>query len=362
MHSVLENDTDTVNEGKLLSQSFNQGISSFTPDIIFENVVQNYSNAERLYGKKLLRLLSGYDPSYLKKNIRIPEFCRILRSDIQKNVKNLRKKKLIDSDGLITPKGVFLASLILYTEELDHLVPKGFFGKKENKKKTHYGDKQDVRTYHLYDRFRDIDQKKTVKKALKRGHERIIKDDLQVAERKTKGSIEIIYALDASGSMRGEKIETSKKAGIALAFKAIENRDKVGLIVFGREVKEELPPTLDFMQILTTITEIKAANETNIQATIEKALQLFSKKNCTRHLILLTDALPTIGSDPEQETIKAVCTATSMGITTSLIGINLDKEGEKFAKQLVQHSGGKLYTVRNLENLDRIILEDYYSI
>ncbi len=362
MHSVLENDSDTIDDGKLLSESFNQGVSVFTPDLMFENIVQNFANAERIYGEKLIRLLCGYDPSYLKKNVRIPEFCRELKGEIEKNIKNLKKKELLNRDGMVTRKGVYLASLILYTEELDHLIPKGMTGKKENKKKTLYGDKDEIRNYKNHDRFRDIDLKKTVKNSIRRGHGEILKSDLVVSQRKSKGNIEIIYALDASGSMRGGKIETSKKAGIALAWKAIENRDKVGLIVFGKDIKEEVPPTLDFGQLLGNITEIRASNETNITATIEKAMEMFGKKKCSKHLILLTDAMPTIGKDPEHDTIKAVSAAMANGITTSIIGIGLDEEGESFAKKVVSVSNGRMYAVRNIENLDRIVLEDYYSV
>lgn len=362
MHSVLENDSDTVDDGKLLNESFNQGISSFSPDMMFENIVQNYANAERIYGERMIRLLTGYDPNYVKKNIRIPEFCRELKSDIESNVKNMKKNGLLDKEGMITSNGLFLASLVLYTEELDNLIPKGFVGKKENKKKSHYGEKSDIRNYLNHDRFKDIDMRKSIKKSIRRNHTSIVKDDLIVSERISKGSIEIIYALDASGSMKGKKIETAKKAGIALAFKAIENRDKVGLIVFGTEIKEEIPPTLDFSLLLRRITCIKASNETNFTATIDKAIQMFSRKNTTKHLILLTDASPTIGSNPEEDTLHEVSKATSLGITTSVVGIDLDKGAEEFAKKLTQLSNGKLYTVRNLENLDRIILEDYYSI
>jgi Mg-chelatase subunit ChlD len=362
LHSVLENDTDTIDNGKLINEAVNQGVSSFTPDLMFENLVQNYALAENLYGKKLIRLLSGYNSSYVKKNIRIPEFTRELKTAIESNFKNLKKEKFIDGEGLITSKGIYLASLVLYTEELDKLIPKGFFGKKENKKKMHYGDKEDIRQYKNFDRYRDIDMKKTIKRSIRRKRLKVIKEDLVVTNRKSKGNIEIIYAIDSSGSMKGKKIETAKKAGVALAFKAIEKRDKVGLIVFGTNIKEEIYPTLDFMQILSCITEVKASQETNIIATIERAISLFSKRNCTKHLILLTDAMPTVGTEPENDTLKVISVATCLGITTSIIGIGIDADGEKFAKNIVEISKGRLYVVKSLDQVDQVILEDYYNL
>lgn len=330
--------------------------------MVFDNLKQDYANAEKLYGDRILRMLTGYDPSYIKKNIRIPEFCRELKENLTKNIKNLNKKSMIDNDGSITSKGIYLASLVLYVDELNKLTSSGLMGEIENKKKFIYGDKEDIRNYHNSDRFKDIDMKKTVKQSLRRQHKRILKSDLQVVERKSKGNIEIIYAIDSSGSMKGKKIETAKKAGIALAFKAIENKDKVGLIVFGTDVKEAVNPTLDFKELLMNITEIRASSETNFLETIDHATKMFSNNENSKHLILLTDAVPTIGSDPEKDTLKKIADAYSQGITTSLIGIDLDAEGENFGKEITEIGNGKMYSIgKNDNNVDQIILTDYYN-
>ncbi|MFT4304225.1 MAG: vWA domain-containing protein [Candidatus Woesearchaeota archaeon] len=359
LHSVLENDSDTVDDGKLLNESFNQGISSFTPDLMFENLVQNYSNAEQIYGPRLIQLLTSYNPSYVKKNIKIPEFQRAIKAEIDEKVKDLKRKNLIESDGMISETGTYLASLVLYVDELNHLVPKGF-GKKEHKDFTSYGDKDEVRSYKIHDRYRDINMKKTLKKSIRRGHTNVKKCDLTVDERKSHGRIEIIYAIDASGSMRGKKIETAKKAGIALGFKALENKDKVGLIVFGKDVKQELSPMNDFKQIIMNLTNIRASQETNFAVTIEKAIDLFSGKNCSKHLIILSDGIPTTGENPTDDTLQAISKATCNKITTSFVGINLDEEGEDLAKKIISISGGRFYSVSNLSDVDHVVLEDYF--
>jgi hypothetical protein len=51
-----------------------------------------------------------------------------------------------------------------------------------------------------------------------------------------------------------------------------------------------------------------------------------------------------------------------MDITISIIGINLDSDGEKLAKRVIEISEGRLYKVKNLDKLDHVILEDYYSL
>ena len=117
MHSVLENDKEKIEEGKIIGEAINQGISSFTPDLMFENIVRNYSNAENLYGKTLLRKITGYDPEYLKRNIRIPEFKKELKVRLAEKIEKMKEDGLLDSEGF-TEKGIELASLIMLYRRL----------------------------------------------------------------------------------------------------------------------------------------------------------------------------------------------------------------------------------------------------
>lgn len=239
MHSILENDKEKIEEGKTIKEAINQGITAFTPDLIFEQIVKSYQQAEKIFGKTLLKHISGYDPRYLERNIKIPEFQRELKKKIEENFQKLKHEELIDEEGTINEKGIELASLIMYIEELDNITAKGDFGQKVHKKTYIYGSKEDFRMYKQGDRYRDIAIKKSLKTAIRRKHNKLEIEDLKVHERESKGITNIIYGMDASGSMRGKKIETSKKAGIALAYKAIENKDKVGLITFGTKIKQK---------------------------------------------------------------------------------------------------------------------------
>lgn len=362
MHSVLENDKKIIDEGKLISDAINQGMSSFSPDLMFEQLVKNYTIAKHVYGESIIRLVSGYEPDYVKKNIGIPEFQKELKEKIQQKIDDLKEEGFLQKDNSLSEKGIELASLVMYFEELDKIVPKGIIGGKISKKTFVYGEKENSRMYKKGDRYRDIALKQSVKLAIRRGHKDFSDKDLQVFEKQSKGQTYIVYALDASGSMKGKKIEACKKAGIALAYMAISEKDKVGLIVFGAEVKNVIEPTLDFTSLLKEITKIRASKETDIVATLKKAIEIFPSENITKHLILLTDALPTKGDEPEKSTLEEAAVARSKGITISLIGIGLNENGKKLAERIVEIGEGRLYIVRNLENLDQIVLEDYYGV
>lgn len=362
MHSVLENDKKVIDSGKLISDAINQGMSSFSPDLMFEQLVKSYQMAKQVYGDSIIRLVSGYEPDYVKKNIGIPEFQKELKEKIQQKILELKDEGFLDKDNSLSEKGIELASLVLYFEELDKIVPKGITGEKLSKRTFIYGEKENSRQYKKGDRYRDIALRKSAKLAIRRGHHDFADKDLQVHEKQSKGQTFIVYALDASGSMKGKKIEACKKAGIALAYKAINEKDKVGLIVFGSEIKEVVEPTSDFTQLLKEITKVKASKETDIVATLRKSIEIFPSEKITKHLILLTDALPTKGDEPEKSTLEEASVARSEGITISLVGINLDEKGKKLAEKIVQIGGGKLYVATNLEDIDQIVLQDYYSV
>ncbi len=362
MRSVLENDKSSIDKGKLITESINQGMQSFTPDLLYEQLVKNYTMAQHIYGPSILKLATGYDPDYIKKNIQIPEFRRELKFQIEKNIEALRQDGLIDSNYVMTSSGLELASLVTYFEELDKLRPQGLLGEKEYRKLSMHGSKNEIMPYKKGARYRDIAIKQSVKTAIRRGHTHLQPSDLKVFERQSKGKCCIVYGLDASGSMKGNKIDACKRAGIALAYKAIQEKDKVGLITFGTDIKTTIEPTLDFAYLLRHIVSIRASKQTDLSAALKKSIELFPSEDITKHLILITDAMPTVGTNPEHDTLEQVSSLKNHGITISMIGINLDEKGRRFAQKIVELGEGKLYAINNTENVDKIVLEDYYSM
>lgn len=362
MRSVLEGDKKTIDYGHLILDSLNHGIYSFNPDMLFEQLIKDYAIAEKIFGTSFLREITGEEATSIKRNLKIPEYQRHLKSRIKSKIEDLKYEDYLDKENRPTHKAISLASVYLYTCELDNLQSKGLVGEKPNKKFSYYGARFDSKDYKKGDRYKDLDLKKSVKSAIRKKHTRIEKGDLKVFRRESKGKIEIIYALDASGSMTGKKIESCKKAAVALAYKAINEKDKVGLLIFGEKVETVVHPTSEFMSLLYEITKIRAKKQTNIADTLKKASEIFSDTGATKHLILITDGLPTVGDNPEEETINSVSQIVSCGITISVVGIALDKKGLELSQKIANIGQGKLYSIRTLEHLDYIVLQDYYSL
>lgn len=360
MRSVLENDQQLIDEGHVLADGISHGLHSFTPEMLFEQLVKDYRQAKELYGQRLIRQLSGYEPGYVERNIRIPEFRRELKGRLQQSVKSFEDHGLIDKEGKITDEGLTIASLSMTVEELSKLKSKGALGERASKIKGLVGEKADYDAYRSHHRYRDLALKATVKKAIRRGHGRIAKEDLTVHERLDRQRATVIYAIDASGSMKGEKLASAKRAGIALGYKATQKGDRVGVVIFGREVTGEQRPTAELLPLIKVIVAARAARETDIAATIRHAQGLFDNSSGLKHLVLLTDGLQTVGEDPVAAVLEAASSAAACGVTISVIGLRLDEEGELLSRRLVDVGKGTLYLVKSYDDLDLLLIEDYY--
>ncbi|MFW5852927.1 MAG: vWA domain-containing protein, partial [Nanoarchaeota archaeon] len=346
-------------DGKLLNEAIDRGIS-FNAEMIFNNIVSKYNNVKEIYGETFIRELSGYDSKYLERNANVPEFQRRIKDHINKRLEDMKKKGLITRAGTPTNDGVKLASISICVRELDNITPKDIIGENVHERSSHYGPKN-YGEEGLTKKFsyRDLEIKKTVKTALRRGHNSIKREDMRSVRRKSRGSIYVVYAIDVSGSMKGAKLNVAKKAGIALAYKAISRNDKVGLIAFNSDIVKSFEPMSDFNFFIDNTITLNSSKETNIVHAIERSIELFPSGDMTKHLILITDAVPTVGK--ADETIDAVMRAKSSNITISVVGVKLT-EGIELAQSIVDTSNGNLHVVKNLDSLGSIILEDYYAI
>ncbi|MBI4451057.1 VWA domain-containing protein [Candidatus Woesearchaeota archaeon] len=360
MRSVLQADKKTIDEGKLIADALNRNIGLFTPDLLFSQMAKNFTLAKQLLGDTIIRLVSGYDPNYVEKNLAIPEFRQELYKNLRKNIEQLKEAELVSADGTVTDKGIGLAAMVLYMEELDKLTNAAREGRADTMHKKQGEEKGERRPYRKGDSYRDIDVRATVKAAVRRQRRQLTEHELHAAKRTSKGNITIIYGLDASASMKGDKLKTAKKAGIALAYHAIDRKDKVGLIVFGNKVRTVVEPSNDFPHLLREIAIVRAANETDYTGMVQHALESFHSEGA-KHLVLLTDALPTVGEQPAQETLEAVSSARAAGITVSIVGINLDKQGKQLAERIAKVGDGRFLVVTDLEQVDQLVLEDYFA-
>ncbi len=342
----------------LITEIMGTGSAPFTPDMILAEMVKNYRNAERLFGRRLIRAFSGYDAGYVKKNINISEFRKELKKRSRSLTLKMKEEGLVEK-GEYTEKALLIAALSMLDDELKRLESLGYG--KSNKRSVKEGEFKEYRGFTMNDRFRDMAFKQSIKMMARRGHKTLIPEDLKVKVKDDKEEVDIVLCVDSSASMKGEKIEKAKKAALALAYTTNLRGDSLGIVEFNSR-SVGVPPGGSFTDIIKWIASIQARGQTNIAEAMYRAISLLKKENGMKHIIMVTDALATAGQSPVEDALNAVYKIKAEQINLSIIGISLDKEGEKAARKMVEIGSGRLYSLNDASNLDVLLLEEYYSV
>ncbi|HOV71540.1 MAG TPA: DUF58 domain-containing protein [Dysgonamonadaceae bacterium] len=140
----------------------------------------------------------------------------------------------------------------------------------------------EVREYQYGDDLRDIDWKVTAR--YNRPYVKIYEEERELT---------VMLVIDVSGSLTfgsSVMIKRDMVAEIAatLAFSAIQNNDKIGVIFFSDEVEKFIPPRKGKKHILYIIREILSFEPKNQGTEISVALRYLTnaiKKRCTAFLI-----------------------------------------------------------------------------
>lgn len=347
----------------LVQEAFNRSLNSFLPDMMFKELVSNYKNAKQLYGQTIIRELTGYDSRYVDKNIKIPEFQRELQKRLKDRADDLAEEGIITKGGNFTNDALIVAALFMIDEEFKHTL-KGYnsYGEPSPKAANNYGERSDIRAYKKGDPYKDVAIRQSISRALKRGHQDLVLEDLHSFDRESRQKINIVYALDISGSMKGDKIRLAKKAGVSLAHRAIREHNEVGLVLFGHKIQTKIELTKDFFSFVQPLASCTPSNETDLGLAIQTSIDLLQGADGIKHIVLLTDGLHTTSKKPKSSVMEKVGIAQNQDITISVVGVNLDDIGLDMARDIVDLSQGNLYAVKDVEDLGGVIIADYASL
>jgi Mg-chelatase subunit ChlD len=204
--------------------------------------------------------------------------------------------------------------------------------------------------------------KTTLAKAIRRGRRHIIEQDLESHQREARQKLNIIYALDTSGSMKGKKLSLAKRAGVALANRALKDRNNVGLVLFDQELNKKVAPTNDLLTIVRPLVDIVPGYETDIALAIHESAELLRDAKGLKHIVLLTDGVHTTSKRGKKAVIGQVLQAAAQDISITIVGIHLDEEGVELAREIVDASNGKLLAANSADELGGLVIADYMSL
>jgi len=138
---------------------------------------------------------------------------------------------------------------------------------------------------------------------------------------------DIVFILDVSGSMSGEKIEQAKDA-LKYCINHLDRNDRFNLITFSTEsklFKKELVNTSENRKdALDYIEEIEAKGGTNINEALLDALNMDYEKDRPVSIVFMTDGLSTVGETDIGKIIRNVSENNNEKIKVFTFGVGYD--------------------------------------
>lgn len=170
---------------------------------------------------------------------------------------------------------------------------------------------------------------------------------------------DVIFVVDVSGSMGGEKIEQARNA-LRYCISTLKPQDKFEIISFSSSIENfqrglENAGKDEIQNALYFIDNLSASGGTNIDAALKRALGL--KQTSDNHptsIVFLTDGLPTEGEQDVNRILKNIRDAGKDFIRFFNFGVGYDVNTFLLDKLSQDHHGSANY-VKPGENIEREI-------
>jgi len=164
---------------------------------------------------------------------------------------------------------------------------------------------------------------------------------------------DVIFVLDTSGSMRGEKIEQAR-AAIEYCLEQLNHGDRFNIVTFGTEVDgfRDGPVARSEKVVREArdyIEEIVARGRTNISGALAKALAGKPDRGRPRITIFLTDGTPTAGELVPEKIVEAVKKVKPCPTRIFVMGVGHDVNAHLLDKLAEATDGSSEYVEPNEE-------------
>ncbi|WP_094228013.1 VWA domain-containing protein [Methanolobus psychrotolerans] len=171
--------------------------------------------------------------------------------------------------------------------------------------------------------------------------------------------VDIVFAIDSSGSMAGTKIAAAKSAAKDFVGR-LDAKDQAGVVSWASSVRSTTALTSDFSSVNTSIGTMYASGGTNLDRGLTGAINVLNANTRTgpsaEVILFLSDGDGTY-------TPSTAVNAAAAGYTIYSIGLGNPGAGaEGKLKDMANKTGGKYFSSPTSDNLDAIYQEIYSEV
>ena len=156
----------------------------------------------------------------------------------------------------------------------------------------------------------------------------------------------VILVLDASGSMKGEKMTSAVEVGKTF-LTTVPAGIKVGLVTFNSRDIAVIPPTLDFNVLSEALSAVKPEGNTSLYDGILSAIDSI-ESGSTARIVVLTDGDDTASKSIPAEVVSAI---TSSKVSLDVVTVGDATKEIDVLQEFSQAGGGRLLQTKDAAQL-----------
>lgn len=166
---------------------------------------------------------------------------------------------------------------------------------------------------------------------------------------------DVVFVLDKSGSMQGDKIEQAKKA-LQFMVERLRPTDRFNMVIYSNTVQLfqeglQLAKPEIIRAAVAHIGTITAEGGTNIEGALASGLGLFADSPSVHQMVFLTDGLPTVGERDRHKLCQQALAANKHQVRLVAFGVGFDVNAMFLDSIAVQNHGLSEYVLPG-ENIE----------
>lgn len=176
---------------------------------------------------------------------------------------------------------------------------------------------------------------------------------------------DIVFVVDRSGSMSGEKIEQVRQS-LKFVIERLNPEDRFNIVTYSSST-EQFRPELELASADNKQAAIGFANgvfaggSTNISQAMSTALPMLADANRPSFVVFLTDGLPTAGETNEGKIVEVCRSAAAKHVRILNLGVGYDVNS-RLLERIATSCRGRSEYVRPSEDIETYVSRIYSSI
>jgi Ca-activated chloride channel homolog len=175
----------------------------------------------------------------------------------------------------------------------------------------------------------------------------------------------VIFVVDRSGSMSGEKMDQAKEA-LKFVLNNLKQGDMFNIVAYDSEVEAFRPELQKFDDdsrnaAIGFVNGLFAGGSTNIDGALNRGLGMLEDADRPSYVIFLTDGLPTVGEMNESTIAKQAAAANKIRARLFAFGVGYDVNS-RLLDRLARDNFGRSEYVRPNENIETAVSSLYRRI